>query len=135
MHPVSCTNTHHDVIINFVNHGMFKNTKTWISWEWFITFLWNKKNLNLCLRWHISRNYHFVAEVNFMNWMQKTLDTVIGEKQKLLTLHEGGRYHIETSPLICSMVKLLVYLLYPLVSIPHFIAIDSLLYLNISKIG
>ena len=67
--------------------------------------------------------------------MQKTLDTVIGEKQKLLTLHEGGRYHIETSPLICSMVKLLVYLLYPLVSIPHFIAIDSLLYLNISKIG
>ena len=32
MHPVSCTNTHHDVT-DFVNHGMVKNTKTWISWE------------------------------------------------------------------------------------------------------
>ena len=28
-------------------------------------FLWNKKNLNLNLRWHILRSYRFVAEVTF----------------------------------------------------------------------
>ena len=32
MHPVSCTNTHNDVK-DLVNHGMVKNTKTWISTE------------------------------------------------------------------------------------------------------
>ena len=32
MHPVSCTNTHHDVT-DLINHGMVKNTKTWISRE------------------------------------------------------------------------------------------------------
>ena len=32
MHFASCTNTHHD-ITDFVNHGMVKNAKTWISWE------------------------------------------------------------------------------------------------------
>ena len=52
MHLVSCTNTHHDVT-DFVDLGMVKNTKTWISWERKITFLQNKKVLNLCLRWHI----------------------------------------------------------------------------------
>ena len=66
MHLVSCTNTHRDVT-DLVNHGMVKNTKTWISWEWNITFLRNKKILNLCLRWHILRSYRFVAEVTFNN--------------------------------------------------------------------
>ena len=80
MHPVSCANTHHDAIIDLVNHRMFTNTKTWISWEWYITFPWNKKILNLRLRWHILRNYHYIAEVTLINWMQKTLDTIIGEK-------------------------------------------------------
>ena len=37
---------------------MVKNPKTWISQEQNITFLW-KKILNLCLRWHILRIYHF----------------------------------------------------------------------------
>ena len=61
MHRVSCTNnTHHDVIIDSENHSMFKNTKTWISWEWYIPFRWNKTILNLCLRLQILRNYHFV---------------------------------------------------------------------------
>ena len=32
MHLVSCTNTHHDVT-DFVDLGMVKNTKSWISWE------------------------------------------------------------------------------------------------------
>ena len=61
---VSCTNTHRDVT-DSVNHGMVKNTKTWISWEWNIIFLWNKKILNLCLRWLILGSYRFVAEVTF----------------------------------------------------------------------
>ena len=64
MHLISCTNTHCDVT-NLVNHGMVKNTKIWISWERNITFLRNKKNTNLCLRWHILRSYGFVAEINF----------------------------------------------------------------------
>ena len=64
MYLGSCTNTHRD-ITNSVNHGMVKNTKTWISWEWNIIFLLNKKILNLCLRWHIFRSYCFVAEVTF----------------------------------------------------------------------
>ena len=42
MHPVPCTNIHHD-ITDLVNQGMVKNTRTWISWEWNITFSWNKK--------------------------------------------------------------------------------------------
>ena len=62
MHPLSCTNTHHDVT-DFVNDGMVKNTKPWISWEWNMAFLRNKKNLNLYLIWHILRSYHFLAEV------------------------------------------------------------------------
>ena len=62
MYLVLCTNTHRDVT-DSVNHGMVKNTKTWISWEWNIIFLRNEKILNLCLRWHILRSYHFVAEV------------------------------------------------------------------------
>ena len=48
---------------DLVNHGMVKNTNTWISWEWNIIFLWNKKILNLCFRWHILRSYRFAAEV------------------------------------------------------------------------
>ena len=59
MHSVLCTNAHHDVT-DLVNHGMVKNTKTWISRERNITFLWN-----MCLRWHILRSYRFVVEVTF----------------------------------------------------------------------
>ena len=64
MHLASCTNTHRDVT-NLVNHGMVKNTKTWISWERNIIFLRNKKIINLCFRWHILRSYRLVAEVTF----------------------------------------------------------------------
>ena len=64
MHLASCTNNHRDVT-DLVNHGMFKDTKTWISWERDIIFLRSKKILNLCLRCHIFRSYHFVAEVTF----------------------------------------------------------------------
>ena len=64
MHHASCTNNHHDVT-NLVKYRMVKNTKTWITQERIIIFLSNKKILNLCLRWHILRNYCFVAEVTF----------------------------------------------------------------------
>ena len=63
-----CTLSHVPILImtsSLVNHGMVKNTKAWISWEWKITFLRNKKILNLYLRWHILRSYHFVVEVTF----------------------------------------------------------------------
>ena len=49
MHLVACTNTHYDVT-DFVDPGMVKNTKTLIPPERKITFLRNKKDLNLCLR-------------------------------------------------------------------------------------
>ena len=58
------TNTHHDVT-DLVNHGMVKNTETWISWEQNITFLWNKEILKLCLKWHIFWSYCFAAEITF----------------------------------------------------------------------
>ena len=64
MHPVLCTNTHHDVT-DLVNHGMVKNTETWISWKPNIIFLRNKKIVNLYFRWHILRSYRFLAEVTF----------------------------------------------------------------------
>ena len=64
MHPGSCNNTHHDNT-ELVNHDMVKNTKTLTSWEQNIAFLWNKKILNLNLRWHILRSYHFKVEVTF----------------------------------------------------------------------
>ena len=72
MHLVSCTNTHCDVT-DLVNHGMVKNTKTWISWERNIIFLRNKKVLNLYFRWYILKSYRFVPDVTFkevidMSW-------------------------------------------------------------------
>ena len=69
MHPDSCTNIHHDVT-DLVNLGLVENTKMWISWERNMTFLRNKKILNLCLRWHILRSYCFVAEVTFKNLLK-----------------------------------------------------------------
>ena len=64
MHLVSCTNTRHNVTY-LVNNGMVKNTKTSITWERNITFLRNKKILNLCFRWHILTSYDLVVEVTF----------------------------------------------------------------------
>ena len=71
MYLVSCTLTHPDITYS-VNHRMVKNTKTWISWEQNIFFLWNKKILNLCLIWHILRSYYLVAEVNFKGLIQNS---------------------------------------------------------------
>ena len=49
MHPISCTNTHHD-FPDLVNHEMVKNTKTRISCERSITFPQYKEILNLYLK-------------------------------------------------------------------------------------
>ena len=63
-----CTLSHVLIFIlmsDSANHGMVKNTKTWISWKRKIIFLRNKKILKLCLRWHILRSYGFAVEVTF----------------------------------------------------------------------
>ena len=48
MHPVSCTNIHHDVI-DLVNQRMVKNTQIWISWKRNITSIETKKFLTCAL--------------------------------------------------------------------------------------
>ena len=78
MHPVSCRNTYYDVI-DLVNNRMAINTNTWISGN--ITFLWNKKNLNQCLRWHILRSYRFIAELNFKVYFE---GNSVAQPQELL---------------------------------------------------
>ena len=56
--------THRD-ITDFVNLGIFKDPKTWISWKRNITFLSNKNILSLCLRQYILKVYCFLVEVTF----------------------------------------------------------------------
>ena len=58
------------IMSDFVNHGMVRNTKTWIPWEQNITFLWNKKILILPLRWNILRSYCFVVEATFKSFFE-----------------------------------------------------------------
>ena len=69
MHPVLRTNTHPDVT-DLINHGMVKNTRTYISWEPNITFQRNKKILNLCLRWYILRSYRFAFYHAFSSMLE-----------------------------------------------------------------
>ena len=65
MYPVSWANTHHD-IKDLVNHGMTENTKSLISSEEpNLTFLTNKKILNMCLKWHTLRCYNFAVTATF----------------------------------------------------------------------
>ena len=79
---LSYTNTHHDVA-DVVNYGMVKNSTIWISWEWNITFLQNKKILNMCLIWNILRSYCFVAlhiDWHHYKWFLKFLHKFISKK-------------------------------------------------------
>ena len=64
MHPISCTNTHHDVT-DLVSYGIVENTKTLISQERKTIFLRNNEILNLCLKCHILRSYRFVVWETF----------------------------------------------------------------------
>ena len=79
MHLVSSTNTHRDVT-DLANHGVVKNTKTWISWERNKIFVRNKIILNLCFRWHISRSYRFVVEVTFKVGVLKNFAIFTGKR-------------------------------------------------------
>ena len=89
MHLILCTNTHCDVT-DLVNHGMVKNTKTWISWERNIIFLRNKK-INLCFRWHILRSYRFVVEVTFNN---SNLKLAVGQWNSSEKGRSNSRIHL-----------------------------------------
>ena len=77
MHLVSCTDTHHDVKAS-VNHEMVTNTKTWPSRKRNIIFPWNKKILNLCLRWHLLRSYRFEAEVTLNTMLKNSILCKLG---------------------------------------------------------
>ena len=87
MHPVLCTNTHHD-IIDLENHGKVRYTKTWISWKRNIIFLRNKKFFNLCLRWHILRSYRFLVEVTFELFKKYDLCCRFSEIKKKVSLFQ-----------------------------------------------
>ena len=63
MHPVSCTNTNHDVT-DLINHGWLKIQKL----EYLETehkFSMKQKALNLCFRCNILTSYNIVVEVIF----------------------------------------------------------------------
>ena len=97
MYPASYTNTHHDVI-GLVNQRMVKNSKTWISWKRNITFLRNKKNLNLCLKWYILTSYRFVAEVTLkftidIRWVLYALILTNSKSQYFVCLCKGNPNH------------------------------------------
>ena len=94
MHLVSCTNTHHDVT-DFVDLGIVKNTKTWISSERNITFLRNKKILNLRLRWHILRSYCFVVQVTFNSFFSKQCSSK-NDSKRPAQLHFPSDKHLLT---------------------------------------
>ena len=93
----SRTTTHHDVTY-LVSHGMVKSTKTWLTQVRNIFFQWNKKNLNLCLRWHILRSYRFVAKVSFIYLLKRRwswsyiLWTVVVVVERLLTIWWGQTF-------------------------------------------
>ena len=66
MHPVSCTNTHHDVT-DFANHWMVLKTE---SWEWNINFPRNEKIPNLCHRLLVLRFFGLVADLTCKSFDQ-----------------------------------------------------------------
>ena len=92
-------NTHHDVT-DLVNNGMVKNAKTWLSGEQNITFLWNKKILNLYLSWHILRSYCFVAEVTFKPPVfEKRMDLVLSSPKWIHSLLSRNHWYSDENSL------------------------------------
>ena len=81
---VLCTNTYHDVTY-LVNHRMVKNKKTWIPRERYINFLWDKKIVNLCFKYHILSSFCFVAEVIFKGLHKTFCGTTEKSENKHLT--------------------------------------------------
>ena len=96
--------THHDVK-DQVNHGIVKDTKTWISWERNITFLRNKKKFNLYLTWHFCTNTgHDVKNLvnhdmvnNTKTWISWERNITFQQNKKILnmclTWHNLRSYH------------------------------------------
>ena len=126
MHPVLCTNTHHD-ITDLVNHGMVKNTKTWISWKQNIIFLRNKKILKLCLRWHIFRSCRFLAEVTLKVGGSESISKIL-EKHHQISLHFTKLFRIYEQNLWNILVKefffqftifLVIFVIIPNILIHH----------------
>ena len=107
IHLAPCTNTHQN-ITGFVNHGVFKTTKTWIFWEQNITFLQNKKVLNLCLRWHILRNYCFLVEVIFNNSVNYSINnsSLSSFNYYPITYHDYHSYKIDLLGKIWKKINL-----------------------------
>ena len=102
--------THPDAT-NLLNHGIVKNTKTWISWERTITFLWNKKIPILCLRWPILRSYRFVEEVvfknNYKNKVAKNWKAIQNQIKKVKKCKDHSLQITQCSEnILVSMVKI-----------------------------
>ena len=122
MHSVLCTNTHHNVT-DLVNHGMVKNTKTWVSWKRMITFLWNKKILNLCLRWHILRSYRFLAEVTFKVCVRYFLSSFyFPPNYSPAKTMKNNLFHLKSS--FCFTLFKFLYFRLPLFFSPSAIALE-----------
>ena len=74
-------NTHHDVK-DLVNHGIVKNTKTWIAWEWNITFLQYKKSLTCASDGSLTIIYD-VRNLNKLKIIQNTEDILVNYVAKI----------------------------------------------------
>ena len=92
IHPVSCTYTHHNVT-DLVNHGMVKNTKK-LEYLESGRFLWNKKILNLCFRWHILRSYRFAAKITFKALFNTVIFIFQESKMQLVSLDILKRFFL-----------------------------------------
>ena len=84
------------------NCGMVKNIKTWISWERNISFLRNKKFINLCLSWHILISYRSIAEVTFNRFL---FFVVLSSINFLLNFSFSQAYKV----LVCLVITIFMF--------------------------
>ena len=82
-----------------------------------MTFLQNKKILNLCFGWHILRSYRFVAEVIFnemlQNYCHVTCVESLGSWKLLATLLNKKAYKMKLQCThVCGDVKQRLYYFY-----------------------
>ena len=104
MHPVTCINTHHDVK-DLVNQGMVKNTKTWISWEWNMTFLRNKKKFFYCAS---DDTFWEVVNALQINTFFKKTTTCIGLQTENIVCKYVIYYSFNLGHGFCSSSSMLV---------------------------
>ena len=72
-----------------------------------MTFLRNKKILNLCLKWHILRSYYFVPEVTYLQVVELILAICVRKLQKFSLNVTNSQKILETCPLSFSPFFLL----------------------------